>query len=112
MANFFNYFKKPIFGQFYPFWGQKKFPLPRTNKYGILTLYQNLEKTNDPIPRKMFRKLDEQTDGQTLFHRTLRATTRSPAKSVKPKLFKTLIIDKFRFLASCLPDLLIRGSSL
>ena len=52
MNNIFNYFKKPIFGQFYPFWGQKKFSLPRTNQYGILTLYQNLEKTNDPIPRK------------------------------------------------------------
>ena len=52
--------------------------LSRTTSYGFLATCQNLEKTNDTIPRKC---LDGRTDGgredgQTLFHRTLPATAR------------------------------------
>ena len=60
MSNFFN--KKtpgfwPIFGPFSQFLGQKKiFPknpaLSHTNSYRFVAPYQNLEKTNDTIPRK------------------------------------------------------------
>ena len=61
MTKFFNKFKKPyvwpIFGPFSQFLRQKKFSrkirlLSRTTSYGLLALSQNLEKTNDTIPRK------------------------------------------------------------
>ena len=44
------------------------------NLYGLLASCQNLEKTNDIIPRKCpERRKDGWKDGQTLFHRTLLA---------------------------------------
>ena len=61
MIIFFNKFKNPCFwprfGHFYKFFGQKS-----TTSYGILAPRQNLEKTNDKIPRK---RPDRQTDGRT-----------------------------------------------
>ena len=72
MAKFFVKLKKPcfwpIFCQFSQFWGQKKFFLENlalscTTSYGVLAPYQNLEKTNDIIPRKhLDRRIDERTD--------------------------------------------------
>ena len=73
MTKFFNLFKKPcfwsIFGPLSQFLRQKKKilenpALSRTTLYGFLASYQNLEKTNDTIPRK---RPDRQRDGQTLF---------------------------------------------
>ena len=51
-------------------------PLPHVTSYGFLASCQNLEKTNDTIPRKCLdrgkdRPKDGQKDKQTLFHRTL-----------------------------------------
>ena len=49
--------------------------LSRTTSYGFLAPCQNLEKTNDTIPRKHpDGQKDGQKDGQTLFYRTLSAT--------------------------------------
>ena len=53
-------------------------PLPHVTSYGFLASCQNLEKTNDTIPRKCLdrgkdRPKDGQKDKQTLFHRTLPA---------------------------------------
>ena len=62
MTKFFNKFKKPcsepIFGPFSQFWGQKRFflenpTLSGTTSYGFLEPCQNLEKTNDIIPRSL-----------------------------------------------------------
>ena len=60
MTKFFNKFKKPcfwpIFGQFLQFTGKKIFPenlaLSQVTSYRFLAPCQNLEKTNDTIPRK------------------------------------------------------------
>ena len=41
------------------------------------------KKTNDPIPKKC---LDKQRDGQTLFYRTLQATTDGPNKYIHSRL--------------------------
>ena len=79
MTKFFNKFKKHVFSPFllhYPnFWGQKVFlenpGQSSTTSYGFAAPCQNLEKTNDAIPRKY---PDRQKDGQTLFHRALPAT--------------------------------------
>ena len=54
---------------------------PCTTSYGFLAPCQNLEKTNDKIPRKCPEKRKEgqkegQKDGQTLFHRALLVTAR------------------------------------
>ena len=49
------------------------------NSYGLLVSCQNLEKTNDKIPRKCpDRQKARQKAGQTLFHRTLPANTEGP----------------------------------
>ena len=83
MTKFFNKFKKPcsepIFGPFSQFWRQKRFflenpTLSGTTSYGFLEPCQNLEKTNDIIPRKSpYRRMNGRTEGQkggqTLFHR-------------------------------------------
>ena len=45
--------------------------LSNATSYGFLAPFQNLEKTNDPIPRK---QPDRQEDGQTLFCSTLPGT--------------------------------------
>ena len=56
--------------------------LSRTTSYGFLAPCQNLEKTNDTIPRKRPDRQDGQKDGwkdgQTLFHRTLPVTAGCP----------------------------------
>ena len=84
MAKFFNKSKKPwaIFGQFSQFLGQKNFfpenlALSRTTSYGFLAPCQNLENTNDTVPRK---RLDRQKYRRTLFYRTLPATTGGPKR--------------------------------
>ena len=64
--------------------GQKKFFLENlalscTTSYGFLAPFQNLEKTNDTIPRKcLHRRTEGQKGGQTLFHRALPATAGGP----------------------------------
>ena len=75
MTNFFNKFKKscfwPIFGPFSNFGGKKKFflenlALSRTTSYGFLAPCQNLDKSNDTIPRKHSdRKRNRGTEGRT-----------------------------------------------
>ena len=71
MTKFLNILKKPCFwpipGPFSQFFEQKKIfwkiRLPRTTSYGFLASCQNLEKTNDTIPRKRpDRRKDERTD--------------------------------------------------
>ena len=70
--------KNPVFGpflsHFHNFWGKKIFlgnpALSRTTSYGFLASCQNLEKTNDKIPRKhpdgqKDRRKDKRTDGRT-----------------------------------------------
>ena len=60
MTKYFNKFKNPVFGPFlvhFPnFEGKKNFSenlaLSHTTSYGFLAPCQNLEKTNDRIPRK------------------------------------------------------------
>ena len=62
--------KDPVFGPFlvhFPNFGGKKIlpdnlALSRTTSYRFLAPFQNLEKTNDTIPRK---RLDRWKDGQT-----------------------------------------------
>ena len=83
MTTFFNIFKRPclwpIFWTIFPILGAKIFFLENRsvthNSYGLLASCQNLEKTNDKIPRKC---PDRQKAGQTLFHRTLLANTGGP----------------------------------
>ena len=81
MTEFFNIFKKPFFLAHFPnFWGKFFFflenpPLSHTISYGFLASCQNLEKTNDTIPRK---RPDRRKGGQALFYRTLPATAASP----------------------------------
>ena len=74
----------------FPIFGAKKFflenqPLSRTTSYGFLAPCQNLEKTNDTIPRKRPDKWKDgrtegRKDGQTLFHRTLPTTAGGPTR--------------------------------
>ena len=60
MSKFFSKFKNPFFGPFlvyFPNFGGKSLflrnpALSRTTSYGFLEPSQNLEKTNDTIPRK------------------------------------------------------------
>ena len=49
MTKFFNKLKKPCFWPISQFLGQKKCS---GTSYGFLATCQNLEKTNDTIPRK------------------------------------------------------------
>ena len=95
-----NYFslnsKNPAFCQFLV---QKIFSrnpaLSRKTSYGLLAPYQNLEKTNDTIPRKRpHRWKDGRKDGQTLFYKTLPATARGPKIIVEEEADDRL----FRFI--------------
>ena len=59
---------------------KKFFPaLSCTTSHRFLATCQNLEKTNDAIPRKC---QDRRTDGQTLFYKTFPATAGDPIKSL------------------------------
>ena len=74
MTKFFSIFKNPILTHFWPTFpvlGAKNFflgnpALSRTTSYGFLASCQNLEKTNDKIPRKHpDRRKDKGMQGQT-----------------------------------------------
>ena len=87
-GNIFQYIQKVLFLANFPnFWGKKFFlenpALSCTT--GFLVSCQNLEKTNDTIPRKRLdRRAEGQKDGrkdrQTLLHRTLPANAGGPIK--------------------------------
>ena len=74
MTKYFNIFKKSCFWPIFPIFGAKKFflghlTLSGTTSYGFLALHQNLEKTNDKIPRKQpdrqkVRWKDRRRDGR------------------------------------------------
>ena len=75
----------PISVYFNNFWGQKFFfqktHLSLTTSYRFLASCQNLEKTNDTIPRKHpDRWKDGWKDGQTLIHRTIPANATGPKR--------------------------------
>ena len=90
----FQYIQKTLFlAHFWPifpiFWAKNFFlenlALSRTTSYGFLVSCQNLEKTNNTIPRKRLdRRTEGQKDGrkdrQTLLHRTLPANAGGPIK--------------------------------
>ena len=80
MTKFFNIFKKPCF------WPKLFLENParsHTALYEFLASCQNLEKTNDTIPRKRSdRQKDRQKDGETLFYRTLPANTGGPKMKI------------------------------
>ena len=83
MAKIFNIVKKTLFLTHFPkFLGKIFFPenpaLSRTTSYGFLASCQISEKTNDTVPRKRLDRTEERKDGQTLFYRTLQATTGVP----------------------------------
>ena len=84
MTQFFNKFKNPCFWPIFPIFGAKKIFLENpvlscATSYGFLAPCQNLEKVYDTIQRKhLDRQKDGQKDGQTLFYRTLPATTGAP----------------------------------
>ena len=88
MTEFFNIFKKSWFCPILPIFGAKIIFLENpalscTTSYGSLALCQNLEKTNDTIPRKCSdRKKDRQKDGETLFYRSLPANTGGPKMKI------------------------------
>ena len=89
MTKLFNKLKKPYFLVHFPhFWEKKTFfkklALSRTS-HGLLTPYQNLEKANEPIPRKL---ADGRMDGQTLLHRTLPAIAGGPEKPKEMRSFQ------------------------
>ena len=71
MSTFFSIFKKPCLRPMFPIFGAKNiFPenpaLSRTTLYGFLASCQNLEKTNDTIPRKRSdRRKERRTEGRT-----------------------------------------------
>ena len=78
------YIKKPLFLAYFPnSWGKFFFlvnpALSRRTSYGFLASCQNLEKTNDTVPRK-------RPDRQTLFHRTLPANA---GGLIKQNIMKT-----------------------
>ena len=88
------YLKNPYFwSNFDPFsqcFGQRKFfekdlVLSHTTSFGFLALHhaKNLEKTNNPIPRK---HLDRGKDGQTLFCRTHQAIAAGPINIINETL--------------------------
>ena len=94
MTKFFNILKKPCFWPIFPNFGTKFYflenpALSRTTSYGFLASCQNLEKTNDTIPRKCpDRWKDGRKDQQTLFHRTLQVNDRgSKSYTVNPIMF-------------------------
>ena len=57
--------------------------MSRTTSFGFLASRQNLEKTNDPIPRK---HPDRGNDRQTLICRTRRTTAAGPINIVNERL--------------------------
>ena len=79
-----NKLKKPCFWPISPIFVAKKFlpenlALLRTTSYGFLAQYQNLEKVNHTIQRKRLdRRKDGRTEGETLLYRTLPATAGGP----------------------------------
>ena len=88
MTKFLNKSKNLVFGPYlvhFPNFGGKKQIFWNiwlcTTSYGFLAPCQNLEKTDDTIPRKHpERRTDGRKVRQTLFHRTLPATAGSPKK--------------------------------
>ena len=75
MTKFFNTLKKKVLAHFwptFPIFGAKKIflknlALSHTTSYGFLASCQNLEKTNDTIPRKHpDRRKDRRTEGPTV----------------------------------------------
>ena len=84
--NFSTNSKNPVFGLFlvhFPNFGGKIFFPENLALYGFLPQCQNLEKTNDAILRKCLdrwkdRGMEGWKDKQTLFYRTLLATTGGP----------------------------------
>ena len=84
MTKFFNKFKKTYFWPTFPIFGAKKFfpenlALSSTTSYRFLAPCQNLEKTNNKIPRKRPERFRHgRKDGQTLFYTTLLATAGGP----------------------------------
>ena len=87
MTKFSNKLKKPgfwpILHPFSTFWGAKKLflenPAVMHNFIGILVPCENLEKTDDTIPRKhperrTERRTERRKDGQTLFPVTARGS--------------------------------------
>ena len=87
MTKFFNKFKNPVFGPFSQFLGQN-FPPTKsgsvTTSYRFLAPCQNFKKLiiqfqeNVQTDRRTEGRKDRWKDGQTLFHRTLLATTAGP----------------------------------
>ena len=71
MSTFFNIFKKHCLGPMFPIFVAKNIflenpALSRTTLYGFLASCQNLEKTNDTIPRKRpDRRKERRTEGRT-----------------------------------------------
>ena len=87
MTKSFNILKKnpvfdPFLAHFPDFWGKKIFSgKSGSTSYGFLASCQNLEKTNDTIPRKHpDRWKDGWKDGQTLIHRTIPANATGPKR--------------------------------
>ena len=91
MTKIFNKLKKPcswhIFGPFSQFSRQKKIFFSRKSgsvcatSYGFLAPCQNLEKTNDTIPRKRpERRKDGRKDGKTERPKTLPTIARGPIR--------------------------------
>ena len=80
----FEKFKKNYFWASFQIFGhqiffQKNPALSRTISYVFLAPCHNLEKTNDPIPRKCpDRRKGWRTEGQSLFYRTLLVTAGTP----------------------------------
>ena len=78
--------KTPFLEVHSPNFGGKKFflenpALSHTTSYGFWVPCQNLDKTNDTIPRKCLdRRKEGPKDGQTLFYRTLQATAGGPIR--------------------------------
>ena len=98
MTQFSNKFKKPCFWPIFPIFGTKKIflenpALSRTTSYEFLATCQNLEKINLTIQRKRLdRRKDGRTEGQTLFYRTLPATAGGIKRSTKNYNYKVFIL--------------------
>ena len=96
MTKFFTIFKRPCFWPTFPILGAKVFflenpALSRTTSYWFLASCQNLEKTNDTIPRNRpdWWK-DGRKDRQTLFHRTLQVNDGGPKVTLWTPLCSTI----------------------
>ena len=79
----------------------KKSALSRTTRQGPRTLCWVLEKTNEPIPRKL---PDWKTERRTLIHRTLPATAGSPIMTT----FLALMLTLNNFIFNCKNPLQIK----